>query len=157
MKQQNSIWGAGPKIVATTLLYFALALYSGRLAGLPPIAADPLALRLLGAVLLAAGGVVWIIAARTIFMMYKLDRLYREGLYAYCRHPLYADLILLVVPGAALLANSWAALTAVPFAYLAFRLFIREEERGLIAAFGDEYIRYKKEINAVFPIPRRAA
>jgi protein-S-isoprenylcysteine O-methyltransferase Ste14 len=98
-----------------------------------------------------------IIAARTIFMMYKLDHLYREGLYAYCRHPLYADLILLVVPGAALLANSWAALTAVPFAYLAFRLFIREEERGLIAAFGDEYNPLQKRNQRHLPhtSPRR--
>lgn len=83
MKQQNSIWGAGPKIVATTVLYFALALHIGRLA--------------------------------------------------------------------CLLANSWAALTAIPFAYLAFRFFIREEERGLIETFGHEYVQYKKEVNAVFP------
>jgi protein-S-isoprenylcysteine O-methyltransferase Ste14 len=84
-------------------------------------------------------------------MMYKLDRLYRAGLYACCRHPLYANFVLLAVPGACLLANSWAALAAIPFAYLAVRFFVRKEERGLIAAFGAEYERYKQEVNAIFP------
>lgn len=151
MKQRNTVWGVGPKFVAVSTLYLAIVYTAGRLAGLPPVAADPLPLQLLGAVLLAAGGVVSVVAARTIFMMYKLDRLYRAGLYARCRHPLYADFISLVAPGVCLLLNSWPALTAPFFMYLAFRRLIGQEERGLITAFGDEYLQYKSEVNAVFP------
>lgn len=151
MKQQNTIFGVGPKLIAATAAYFVLALWLDRLAGLPPIAADPLRLYGAGAVLLAAGGVLWFAAVRTILMMYKLGRLYRQGLYAHCRHPLYAAFILLIVPGICLLANSWPALTVPPFMYLAFRRLIREEENGLIAAFGEEYEQYKKEVNALIP------
>jgi protein-S-isoprenylcysteine O-methyltransferase Ste14 len=151
MKQINSIWGVGPKFLLVAGLFYAAALAADRLAGLPPVAANPCWLNTLGAALLLAGGVIWDIVARTIFMMYNLGRLYRQGLYARCRHPLYADIILLVAPGVSLLLNSWPAL-AVPFLmYLAFRRLIVEEERGLIAAFGDEYLQYKNEVNAVFP------
>ncbi len=155
MKQRNTIWGVGPKFALVSAAYLFVAYIAGRLAKLPPVAADPLPLQIIGSILLAAGCVVWVIAVRTVFMMYKLDRLYRDGLYAYCRHPLYADFILLVVPGVSLLLNSWPVLTVPFFMYLAFRVLIREEERGLIAAFGDEYVRYKNEVNAVLPWPRR--
>lgn len=151
MKQQNTIWGVGPKLIAATAASFALALFLGRLAGLPPIAADPSGLYIAGAVLLAVAAVLWVLIARTILRIYKLDRLYRQGFYALCRHPLYANFLLLALPGLCLLANSWAALTVLPVAYLLFRRLIREEERGLVAAFGEEYERYRREVNALIP------
>jgi protein-S-isoprenylcysteine O-methyltransferase Ste14 len=149
--QKNTIFGVGPKLVAATAAYFLLVLWLGALAGLPPIAADPYWLRAAGLLLLAVAAVLWLILARTVVRIYKLGRLYRQGFYAYCRHPLYANYILLAIPGFGLLANSWAALTAIPVALLIFRRLIREEERGLVAAFGAEYEQYRREVNALFP------
>lgn len=152
MPQKNSIWGVGPKLLAATGCYFGLAvLLDHQLAGSATIAADPVSLYAVGAILLTAGLVIWVIAARTIFKMYKLDRLYRQGLYAYCRHPLYANFILTIVPGFCLFFNSWLILTTPLFMYLAFKALIRSEEQGLIDHFGAAYTQYKKEVNAVFP------
>ncbi len=151
MTQKNTIFGVGPQLVAVTAAYFLLALWLGRPAGLPPIAADPFWPRLAGILLLAVAAVLWVLIVRTILWMYNLGRLYRGGFYARCRHPLYADYILLALPGLSLLFNSWAALTTVPVAVIIFRRLIREEEDGLVASFGEEYEQYRREVNALFP------
>jgi protein-S-isoprenylcysteine O-methyltransferase Ste14 len=152
MAKRNSIWGVGPKLVASGAGYFLLLRIIDKLLGpLPAITANHSLLYAISAVLLLIGAVIWIIAARTIFMMYRLDRLYRQGLYAYCRHPLYADFILFVLPGLCIALNSWPALTTPVFMYLAFRHFIKEEESGLIDQFGEDYLRYRQEVNAVVP------
>ncbi|NCA75106.1 MAG: hypothetical protein EOM90_02115 [Alphaproteobacteria bacterium] len=43
------------------------------------------------------------------------------GPYHYCRNPLYATIILLVIPGLALVVNSWLVLTASLVGYIAFK------------------------------------
>lgn len=152
MPQKNTIWGVGPKLLIVTVAYFCLVIAAdAHLAPAARITAQPAWLNAAAAVLLAAGIVIWIIAVRTIFLMYKQEHLYRQGLYAYCRHPLYANFILTVVPGFCLLFNSWLVITTPVFMYFAFKVLIRAEEQGLIDSFGAAYIKYKMEVNAVFP------
>jgi protein-S-isoprenylcysteine O-methyltransferase Ste14 len=110
-----------------------------------------LPLYIISGALIIVGVVIWIIAARTIFMMYELDRVYKDGLYACCRHPLYANFIFVLIPGFCLPANSWLILSTPIFMYIVFKIHIREEEQSLIEQFGEAYLEYKKEVNSVFP------
>lgn len=151
MQKKHSVWGAGPKIVSSTLVYLSLVLLIDN--HLLPVAVQKklLTLYLLSTILLTLGIFIWFIAARTIFIIYKRDTLYRDGLYKYCRHPLYANFIFILTPGFCLLANSWLILTTPVFMYFSFRYFIKEEEQQLITQFGAVYIQYKKEVNCVIP------
>lgn len=42
-------------------------------------------------------------------------------------------------------------LTVPVVMYISFRLLIGKEEKLLIDEFGNEYIKYKKKVNAIFP------
>ena len=78
--------------------------------------------------------------------------LMREGLYAVIRHPRYFSGAIGLV-ASVLLANYsglyFLALLMVPLGYL----LIKAEERELIARFGDDYRRYRREVPGF--IPRR--
>jgi protein-S-isoprenylcysteine O-methyltransferase Ste14 len=153
MQKNNSMWGSGPKIIGSTLVYLAVILCIDTLYQ-PPAIIRPekiIILYILSTLLLILGIAIWFVAGRTIVMMYKLDSLYQEGLYKFCRHPLYANFIFILSPGFSLLANSWLILTTPVFMYLSFKYFIKEEERYLIEQFGQAYIQYKQDVNSVFP------
>ncbi|MBU2700140.1 protein-S-isoprenylcysteine O-methyltransferase Ste14 [Sporomusaceae bacterium BoRhaA] len=152
MQKNNSVWGVGPKIVTSTLVYLALTLYIDEIFHCFAIVSEKIfMLYFLSGILITIGLVIWVIAARTIFMMYKLDSLYKGGLYSFCRHPLYANFILILVPGLCLLTNSWIVFTTPFFMYLAFKYFIKEEEQCLIKQFGKTYIEYKEKVNSIVP------
>lgn len=152
MQKNNSVWGVGPKIISSTVVYFALTLSIDKIIHRFTITSEAaLLLYCLSGILITIGLIIWVIGARTIFMMYKLDFLYRDGLYAFCRHPLYANFILILFPGFCLLANSWLVLTTPFFMYFAFKLFIKEEEQCLIEQFGEAYIQYQTEVNSIVP------
>jgi protein-S-isoprenylcysteine O-methyltransferase Ste14 len=75
------------------------------------------------------------------------------GGYFLCQNPLYASLILLVIPGIALISNSWLILTASVIGYLMFRLNIKSEYSELERVFGESYLKYKSETPEFFPFP----
>lgn len=65
------------------------------------------------------------------------------GVFAIVRHPLYFGWALLVC-GSPDMTATRAVFAAVSTAYVA--LAIPWEERGLVAAFGDEYVRYRRRV-----------
>lgn len=73
-----------------------------------------------------------------------------EGILKHVRHPIYSGLILvtfgffLFIPTLATAVSSLCILL-----YLPIGIFL--EEKKLIAAFGESYLRYKKEVPAVVP------
>ncbi len=78
-------------------------------------------------------------------------KLIKTGIYKICRNPLYASFVCFIVPGLMLLTNSWIFLTVPIFMYFVFKLLIKAEERYLENTFGQEYLDYKKETNAIIP------
>lgn len=78
------------------------------------------------------------------------ERLSREGLYRYVRHPLYLGTILLCL-GFWLFIPNVLNLVSVLCIFLYLKVGIRLEERKLIQKFGDEYIRFRKVVPAIFP------
>jgi len=81
---------------------------------------------------------------------YKERRLVTSSIYSVCRHPVYA-LALVAMCGVVLLLQSWVMLVVPLVAYLAARILIRDEERLLVARFGQEYLDYRKRVNPFFP------
>ena len=79
------------------------------------------------------------------------EKLIRDGLYQYLRHPLYAGLILiftgyfLYVPNLASLIHLMALLLYLPFG-------IYFEEKKLLALHGQAYADYKKTVPPLIPV-----
>lgn len=77
-------------------------------------------------------------------------RLLTEGVYAWVRHPRYAQVIL-GFSGCAIFSNYLAAYLATVFLVLAILVVIRLEERELRDRFGAEYEAYRAGVPALVP------
>ena len=83
------------------------------------------------------------------------DQLVTTGAFSACRHPLYAAWILFLLPGLALLTQSWPMILTPLVAYAAFKLAIHEEDHYLRRRFGRRYLDYCATVRELIPIPRR--
>lgn len=147
--RKMSVMGVGGKIAVPTLLYLALA--EGASLLFRPffditVASDYGALLTAGIVLMAAGFGLNLVAAFSMLKAHREDRLATSGLYRLFRDPMYVLQIFVTLPGLFLLFNSWLVLAGVIPAYIAYRLFVREEHRYLEERFGEEYRHYLKSI-----------
>jgi protein-S-isoprenylcysteine O-methyltransferase Ste14 len=143
--RKMSVMGVGGKIAIPTLLYLAVAegvtllfrpsfdITATRNYGLLLIA---------GLVMIAVGFSLNLVAAFAMLKAHRADRLATGGLYRLLRDPMYVLQIFVTLPGLFLLLNSWLALAGVIPAYLAYRIFVREEHRYLEERFGEEYKEY---------------
>jgi len=69
-----------------------------------------------------------------------------EGFFRYSRNPLYLSLML-IYGGIALHANSWWLALLLPAFFVALeRAVVLREEEYLETKFGDEYLRYKRNV-----------
>ena len=153
MAERMSIWGVGPAVGAPTACYGLAALVATlvwpsafAIGGLP----YPW-LAVLGGLLLAIGAAWYAIAVRTVRKAYREQRLVTDGVYAVCRHPIYAGWILLILPAIGLLLGSWSVLSTAVVMYVLTKIHVRREEQSLEAEFGDQYVEYKRRTNAIFP------
>ncbi|WP_067564528.1 methyltransferase family protein [Nocardia acidivorans] len=87
-------------------------------------------------------------------MIQREHELRTGGPYRVVRHPIYTG-ILGAVTGLTLLAGFGASVVTFAFVlgWLLWR--VREEDRILVATFGDRYRSYQQEVGALIPIPRR--
>lgn len=76
--------------------------------------------------------------------------LVRTGMHGRMRHPIYTGIILAMV-GWVLLHAIPATLVVVSILAIYLPIGIHLEERKLIAAFGEDYRRYRREVPALFP------
>lgn len=82
-------------------------------------------------------------------------RLITNGVYGYIRHPYYLA-VLLEVPSITLIPNSYYALLfslVFYFPLLFYRIY--NEELVMLKKFGQNYLKYKAEVPAFFPIKIR--
>jgi protein-S-isoprenylcysteine O-methyltransferase Ste14 len=78
-------------------------------------------------------------------------RLVTSGVFALCRHPLYAAWIVFIIPGITLLTRSWLLMITPLVAYTAFKLLIHEEDNHLRLRFGPAYLDYGNKVNELMP------
>jgi len=85
----------------------------------------------------------------------KNDRLTTTGPYAHLRHPLYLGTIL-IATGFGVWAGGWLALAILGFLWpwFALRYFPRKERSEsarLEATYGERFVRYRREVPALWP------
>lgn len=101
-------------------------------------------------VLIDAVSVVAFIRAKTTVNPIRVDRTSRLvviGLFRVTRNPMYLGLIAVLVGWALLLGSLGPWLIVVAFERLIVTFQIPAEEAALFARFGDDYLRYTREVN----------
>jgi protein-S-isoprenylcysteine O-methyltransferase Ste14 len=149
-------FGIGPKwtlacVAAVGPLVVAGLLWPGPFAiGLVPAAVRTV----VGGLLLLVGIPFFALALRTLHRGFPRGELFTKGVYACCRHPIYASWIVFLVPGILLLMNSWAFAIAPVVMTILLRSFVHVEETWLEQTFQDRYRDYRRRVPAVLPLPR---
>ena len=77
-------------------------------------------------------------------------RLIRSGPYSIVRHPIYTGILTAMI-GSAIAVDEFRGVLAVIIAAETFVRKLRLEERWLTEEFGDEYVRYRREVKAIVP------
>lgn len=150
-----NIIGSGGKIILFILPFLLLALYLQFYQ--PAIAALPAGLGFLipiGYLLLAVGLFFWGIAVLQLISGFSQGKLITTAAYGVVRNPIYASMIWLVLPAVSCITQTWIYLAVSVFLYLGVMLFIRKEEKQLLAAFGKEYEDYLKLVHRLIPFAR---
>jgi protein-S-isoprenylcysteine O-methyltransferase Ste14 len=104
-----------------------------------------------GLLWLIPGLIIYTISGRMLIRAVNEGRLITSGPYRFCRNPLYSMIILHIIPGVALMLNSWLMLTSVVVGYIAFKRSIREEYQEMEGTFGETYRDYCRKTAEFFP------
>jgi protein-S-isoprenylcysteine O-methyltransferase Ste14 len=143
--------GVGPLIFVGQILLATAAAFAPPALPLP---ASP-ALRLLGVAWLAAGIVLWALTLRVFVAEFPEGELITHGTYRYSRNPLYASLIVFVIPAIGLIVfNAGFLIAAFLGAALAYPL-VRREERDLERVYGSVWHEYRAHTSWLVPLPPR--
>ncbi len=147
--------GIGPKIARILIPWLAITiilscLHIGFVKFVPE---GSRVLTIAGTILLTIGIVFYFSTVVMLLKGLKETRLMTKGTYGLCQNPLYASLILMIIPALSLLLNSWLILTSSIVGYIIFRRFIGQEYAELEIFFGDNYLKYKNQTPEFFPFP----
>ncbi len=109
-------------------------------------------------VLLVLAGLVFAFWARGhlgkywsgIITLKEGHKLIRTGPYRYARHPIYTG-VLFAFLGSALAVGNGRGILAFVIVTIAFYIKSKREERNLISHFGEEYVRFQREVKGIVP------
>jgi len=65
------------------------------------------------------------------------------------------SIMLLILPGVALMMNSWLVLTTSIVSFTLFKIFIKNEYAEMEKFFGESYRKYSAETPEFFPFPAK--
>lgn len=156
MKRKLSRWGVGPSIVVSAGAYAAVAgLGTWLWPDICVVTAVPYtAFLAAGIVLLVIGVPMLVVAARAATLAYNSDKLATMGIFGLTRNPIYSAWIVFIIPGLVLLSRSWPLFLTPVVAYLIFKARIGRENEYLEKRFGEDFRKYKAEVNELIPVPR---
>ncbi len=145
--------GVGKKIYAVAAVSFLVALMLDRVSGdLFVMCSASCACVWIGYAMVSAP-VPGLLTLRKVREAYKRRELVTDGIYAVCRHPVYA-FAMVAICGLAVLFRSWIMLAVPLVTYLAALILIREEDELLARRFGQAFLDYRRKVPAFFPAPR---
>jgi protein-S-isoprenylcysteine O-methyltransferase Ste14 len=155
MNKPMTYGGVGPKLALLSLPYIILSLivmfkypefFDIKLLDFPGI-------KMLGFVWSGLGICFWIYSAIFFLKYFKPGVLITKGPFALCRNPIYSSLIVFIIPSLALIFHSGLILSIAVVLYLGFKISIHGETIVLRRIFGEEYEKYAKSVNEIFPFP----
>jgi protein-S-isoprenylcysteine O-methyltransferase Ste14 len=147
MDKKMSVMGVGGKIVG--VLMGAVAVTAGVSFLFQPffrITEDYHRLAIGAVVMIVVGFALNLVAAFEMLRAYGKGQLATGGFYALFLNPMYTFQILITVPGLFLLFNSWLVIISLIPTFIAFKVFVKEEEKCLEDKFGDQYREYRKKV-----------
>ncbi len=136
MKSKMTVMGVAPLIALHYVLFPLFAFTS----------TPSLAMRIGGAVLIAFGLVMLVYSGPGVLYAFRTQRLLTKGFFAVFPNPMYAAYILAIVPGLALVLDSWLVLTGSAVLYALFRALVPAEDRWLREKFGAQYDEYRQRV-----------
>jgi protein-S-isoprenylcysteine O-methyltransferase Ste14 len=150
--QKLSPLGIGPKIGMVALPFLAaaitLTLIYPEIFTFGPAAKNRLLIA--GSIWIIIALVLYVITARALLTGLKSNKLMTTGPFKVCQNPLYSVMILLIIPGIALMLNSWIVLITSIIAYIIFKLNIHKEYEEMERIFGEEYREYRRRTPEFF-------
>lgn len=139
--------GSGDKIMLLTSPFLIVGLVLNILRpSLFSVGGPPTALKVLSAIILIPGVVLWLWSVVLVLTRVPRGELITWGPYALVKHPLYTSVALLVLPWVGFLFNTWLGVLVGLVLYVASRLFAPEEERALAKTFGAAWDAYCKRV-----------
>ena len=148
MNKKMNVLGAAPYIAIPTFLYLGLAIVITYLSGeVFKITSDNYsAIAVIGTAMILIGALMVGYCGRKVLKSFSGGKLMTDGLYKIFRNPMYAAYLLFIIPGIALLFNSWLALTTVILNYILLSFLIKREYQYLHDKFGKEYEDYLDKV-----------
>src|SRR5512133_3526176 len=158
-KSQNgmNIIGQGGKIILFTLPSLIAAIWVQ--IAFPHLAGLPESLRFIQPVgygLLLIGLPFWAAAVIQLLTGFPTGKLITTGAYGIVRNPIYASVILFILPAVGLITFTWVYWVASVFLYSGVMLFIGTEEQQLTQAFGKAYEDYLARVDRLIPFKKPA-
>jgi len=86
-----------------------------------------------------------------VLRLLKVPALVKEGPSATMRHPIYLAFLMMQISVLLLTSNWFIGLSGIAIIVAVIAIRIPEEEKMLIAQFGDEYRTYRKKTGALLP------
>jgi protein-S-isoprenylcysteine O-methyltransferase Ste14 len=153
--EKLSFFGVGPKIARITLPWLALTIVMTLIKKELFVftVANVLLVRDIGYAILGTGLLLYFVTVRKLLKGLKETKLVTTGGFYLCQNPLYASLILMIIPGIAVISNSWLILTTSVIGFIMFKVHIGSEYKELERIFGESYLKYKRETPEFFPFP----
>jgi protein-S-isoprenylcysteine O-methyltransferase Ste14 len=140
----------GVAVVCVGLAIVSRSHFSGLVVG-------ALWVRVLGLVVLVASTVFTLWARFSLGTSWSVapkvqgdHQLRTHGPYAVTRHPIYTGLLGMML-GATLLSGIGQWIVLFPVGLIVFEVKVRMEERLMVAAFSDEYPRYRRQVPQLVP------
>jgi protein-S-isoprenylcysteine O-methyltransferase Ste14 len=151
--EKLNFYGVGPKIGRITLPWLAISIFlSIRYRSFFAFFKQTNNFLLFaGLVFLILGFIFYFSTVPLLLKGLKETKLVTSGAYKLCCNPLYAAILLFIVPGTSFVMNSWLMLTVSVAGYIAFKITIKEEYIEMEKVFGEEYLKYRKETPEFFP------
>jgi protein-S-isoprenylcysteine O-methyltransferase Ste14 len=149
-----NFFGVGPKIGKVLLPWLAVTILLSYTTNLFAFTTENTrVLKIVGTVLMIFGLIFYFSTVRLLLKGLKETRLVTNGAFSLCQNPLYAAILLFIIPALSLLLNSWIILSSTLVGYFMFKLYIKGEYQELEKYFGEEYLKYKSETPEFLPFP----
>jgi protein-S-isoprenylcysteine O-methyltransferase Ste14 len=155
MKTTMTAGGIGPRLALICLPYIVLSL--SVMYNYPQFLnlgfLDLASVKLFAYFWLFLGISFWAYSAITFMRGFIKGRLITWGPYAFCRNPIYASVIIFIIPAFALIFHSGVLFSVALTLYIGFKLCIHGERIVLRKTFGEAYEQYEKSVNEFIPVP----
>ncbi len=155
MKTTMTLGGIGPKLMLMCLPYIILALLVGyKYPEFLNIAyLENLFARNVGLIWLITGIVFWISSVIIFLQDFKTGKLITRGTFGLCRNPIYASMLIFIIPAFAIIFHSGLIASIALVFYLGFKISIHGENILLERTFGNDFENYRKSVNEIIPFP----